>query len=42
MPHYLIKKRYPDSLKEIFIDPLEGLNLQSLLKIAGDLGINQK
>lgn len=42
MPPYLIKKRYPDSLKEIFIDPLEGLNLQSLLKVAGDLGINQK
>ena len=42
MPHDLIKKRYPDSLKEIFIDPLEGLNLKNLLKVAEDLGINQK
>ena len=42
MPHSLIKKRYPDTIHEIFIDPIEGLNLKSLLKVAGDLGINQK
>lgn len=38
----LVQKRYPDTIHEIYIDVSEGLNLQSLLKVAGDLGVVQK
>jgi len=42
MPLSLVAKRYPDTIHEIFIDVNEGLNMQSLLKVAGDLGVVNK
>lgn len=37
-----IAKRYPDSFHRIFIDIEKGLDLNMLLKVAGDLGIQEK
>lgn len=37
-----IAKRYPDSVHRIFIDIEKGLDLNMLLKVAGDLGIQEK
>jgi succinyl-CoA synthetase beta subunit len=37
-----IEKRYPDSLHKIYVDPLKCLDLKTLLKVANDLGIQDK
>jgi hypothetical protein len=38
----VIHKRYPDTIRKIFIDQQKGLDLQMCLKMAEDFGIKDK